>query len=44
MSPDIAKQMPIAPENLKTAWVVNSRFWGDHLDDYEIRFQAWLAR
>ena len=44
MPPDIAKQMPIAAENLKTAWVVNSRFWGDHLDDYEVRFQAWLGQ
>lgn len=44
MSPEVAALMPIAPDNLKTAWRVNSRFWGDHLDDYEIRFQAWLGQ
>lgn len=44
MPPKLAAQMPTAPQNLKTAWVVNSRFWGDHLDDYEVRFQAWLGQ
>lgn len=44
MPAEVAKKMPTAPENLKTAWVVNSQFWGDHLDDYELRFQAWLAK
>lgn len=44
MSPDLAARMPTAAQNMKTAWVIDSRFWGDHLDDYEIRFQAWLNK
>ena len=44
MSPEMVAQMPTNPDNLKTAWVIDSRFWGDHLDDYEVRFQAWLSQ
>jgi len=44
MKPEVVAKLPLAPQNLKTAWVVNSVFWGDHLDDYEIRFQAWLNK
>lgn len=44
MPADLAAKMPTAPQNMKTSWVIDSRFWGDHLDDYEIRFQAWLAK
>jgi putative spermidine/putrescine transport system substrate-binding protein len=44
MAPDLAVKMPTAPQNLKTAWIIDSGFWGDHLDDLEVRFQAWLAR
>jgi putative spermidine/putrescine transport system substrate-binding protein len=44
IAPDLAAKMPTAPENMKTAWIIDSRFWGDHLDDLEVRFQAWLAK
>jgi len=44
MTPEVVARLPLAPQNLKTAWVVDSVFWGDHLDDYELRFQAWLNK
>jgi putative spermidine/putrescine transport system substrate-binding protein len=44
LPPDLASQMPTAPGNLKTAWPVNGRYWGDHQDDLEVKFQAWLSK
>lgn len=44
MPPDIAKNMPSSPENMATAYRVNAAFWSDHLDDYTVRFNAWLSK
>lgn len=44
MPPELMAQMPIAEQNFATAWHTDSRFWADHLDDMEQRFQAWLAK
>ena len=44
LSPELAKMMPTAPANLKGAWKVNGRYWADHQDDLELRFQAWLSK
>jgi putative spermidine/putrescine transport system substrate-binding protein len=44
MPPDLAKAMPTAAQNMQTAWKIDARFWGDHQDDLEVRFQAWLSK
>jgi putative spermidine/putrescine transport system substrate-binding protein len=44
MPPEIAKDMPSTPENMKTAYRVSASFWGDHNDDYTVRFNSWLAK
>lgn len=44
MPADLAKAMPTAQENMTTAWKIDARFWGDHQDDLELRFQAWLNK
>lgn len=44
MSPELAARMPTAPENAKTAMKIDSRFWADNMDDFSIRFNAWLAK
>ena len=44
MPPEIGKDMPTATENMKTYYRVSASFWGDHNDDYTVRFNAWLAK
>lgn len=44
LPPALAKEMPTSPDNLKTAWQVNARYWGDHQDDLEVKFQSWLTK
>ena len=44
MPPEMAARMPTAPENMRTAYRLSASFWGDHLDDYTVRFRAWLGR
>jgi putative spermidine/putrescine transport system substrate-binding protein len=44
MPPEIAKNMPSSPANMATAYRVNAAFWSDHLDDYTVRFNAWLSK
>src|SRR5262249_2839597 len=44
MPPDIARDMPTATANMKTAYRVSAPFWADHNDDYTVRFNAWLSR
>ncbi|MCC7045946.1 MAG: ABC transporter substrate-binding protein [Alphaproteobacteria bacterium] len=44
MSPEMAKKMPTNPANMQGAWKVSGRYWGDHQDDLEVRFQAWLNK
>jgi putative spermidine/putrescine transport system substrate-binding protein len=41
---DILPDLPTAPENLKTAWNLDSSFWADHKDEINERFNAWLAQ
>lgn len=38
------KELPTAPENLQDALANNARFWADHFDSLNQRFQAWLAK
>ena len=44
MPPAIAKDMPSTPANTRTAYRIDAAFWADHLDDYTVRFNAWLAK
>jgi putative spermidine/putrescine transport system substrate-binding protein len=41
---DTLPKMPTAPENLKTAWKLDSGFWADNGDQLKERFNAWLAK
>jgi putative spermidine/putrescine transport system substrate-binding protein len=36
--------LPTAPENLKTAFNIDTQFWADHGDELKERFNAWLAK
>src|SRR5690606_102014 len=42
MPPEIAADMPTAPDNMKTYYRIDQQFWIDHSDDYTTRFNAWL--
>lgn len=44
ISPDILKDLPTNPENMKNSWEVNSIFWADNGDELRERFSAWLAK
>lgn len=44
MPPELAAQMPTASQNMKTSWKIDSRFWSDNMDDFNIRFNAWLSK
>ena len=41
---DVLADLPTAPDNLKTAWNLDSQFWADHGDEIKERFNAWLAQ
>jgi putative spermidine/putrescine transport system substrate-binding protein len=40
---DMQPHMPTNPENLRTAIPFDARFWADHGDALEERFNAWVA-
>jgi putative spermidine/putrescine transport system substrate-binding protein len=42
--PDILADLPTAPQNTKTAFVVSSQFWADHDEELTERFNKWLAQ
>jgi putative spermidine/putrescine transport system substrate-binding protein len=44
IAPDMLPNLPTAPDNLKTAWNLDSQFWADHGDEIKERFNAWLAQ
>jgi putative spermidine/putrescine transport system substrate-binding protein len=44
IKPDILPDLPTAPDNLKTAWQLDSQFWADHGDEIKERFNAWLSQ
>jgi putative spermidine/putrescine transport system substrate-binding protein len=41
---NILSDLPTAPENMKTAFVVSSEFWADHDEELTERFNSWLAQ
>jgi putative spermidine/putrescine transport system substrate-binding protein len=44
VDPAILPNLPTAPDNMKTAVLLDAGFWGDHGDDLRQRFTAWLAQ
>jgi len=44
IDPKRLPSLPTAPENLKTAWQLNTQFWADNGDALKERFNAWLAK
>ena len=41
---DMKSSMPTDPDNFATALQVDSQWWGDHADELNERFNAWLAK
>lgn len=41
---DMKPHMPTDPQNFASALQVNSEWWGDHADELNERFNAWLAK
>jgi putative spermidine/putrescine transport system substrate-binding protein len=41
---DVLKDLPTAPDNMKTALVVDPQFWADKGEELRERFNAWLAQ
>ena len=44
VDPKTLPNLPTAPENLKTAFNLDSQFWADNGDQLKERFNAWLAK
>ena len=44
MPAEMARTMPSSTANMATAYRVSAAFWSDHLDDYVVRFNAWLSK
>jgi putative spermidine/putrescine transport system substrate-binding protein len=44
IAPDVLKDLPTAPENMKTAFTIDSNFWADNNEQLTERFNAWLAQ
>jgi putative spermidine/putrescine transport system substrate-binding protein len=44
INPEVLKDLPTAPENMKTALMVDPQFWADKRDELRERFNAWLAQ
>jgi putative spermidine/putrescine transport system substrate-binding protein len=44
VDPKTLPNLPTAPDNLKTAFNVDPKFWADNGDQLKERFNAWLAK
>ncbi len=44
IAPDILKDLPSAPENMKNVLTVDPQFWADKGEELRERFAAWLAQ
>ena len=42
----VVRQVKFAtnPDNMKTAFIVNAKFWADNLDALRERFNVWVAQ
>lgn len=43
-NPNILVDLPTNPDNMKTAFIVNAKFWADNLDALRERFNVWVAQ
>jgi len=44
VDPDVLPNLPTAPDNMKTALIVDPQFWADKGEELRTRFNAWLAQ
>lgn len=44
VSDEMKPHLPTSPENFKTAIQMNAEWWGDHADELNERFNAWLMK
>ncbi len=44
IAPDILKDLPSAPENMKNVLTIDPQFWADKGEELRERFAAWLAQ
>jgi putative spermidine/putrescine transport system substrate-binding protein len=44
VNPQIVPHLPTNPDNMKTGFIVNAKFWGDNLDALRERFNVWVAQ
>jgi putative spermidine/putrescine transport system substrate-binding protein len=44
VDPKTLPNLPTAPDNLKTAWNLDTQFWADNGDQLKERFNAWLSQ
>jgi putative spermidine/putrescine transport system substrate-binding protein len=44
VDPKTLPSLPTAPDNLKTAWNLDTQFWADNGDQLKERFNAWLSQ
>ncbi|MBC8035806.1 MAG: ABC transporter substrate-binding protein [Rhizobiales bacterium] len=43
-NPEIMGDLPTNPENMKTAFIANAKFWADNMDALRERFNVWVAQ
>jgi len=41
---DFAAELPSSPANLNQGIRNDAKFWAEHLEDLQARFQAWLSK
>ena len=44
VDPAVLPNLPTAPDNMKTALIVDPQFWADKGEELRTRFNAWLAK
>jgi putative spermidine/putrescine transport system substrate-binding protein len=44
IAPDVLKDLPVAPENMKNALPNDGQFWADNNEELTKRFNAWLSQ
>ncbi len=44
VNPEIVKDLPTNPDNMKTAFIIDAKFWGDNLEAIRERFNVWVAQ
>ena len=44
INPKIKPDLPTNPDNMKTGFIVDAKFWADNGDSLRERFTVWLAK